>query len=467
MVSWFLESGWFQGWLNLVLLLEGVSCVFGTQIEEKRLFSYSSLIRTSNGQCSWLEPFEARLDQASPLVSIESCLSSNYPSSNLPKQTKTDADTRPLQPTKTSNKKKGSKRQKIPQHSWYIFFLLIDKVLKSDRQWNAIGPWIVSSSSSRSMTQLSVARFFLGGGSGLSKTFDVFFQVRIVWNIGGAICFFFWWICCTSRIQGKTQRKNRQTSSYSTRKHTFEFEKVRFFSRFFPSTYRDSDISTSWTPLSFKTKSPIRKKRANLLQRSEKKLHPLDHNKIVKNPREVGNKISSVFSPPRCCAAGVDLKSLEKIKFRHFIRVSYESTDLKQTKILEKSWESGVKWSDLFWKKNKNSTPKTHQVDAVGPGWEDDFFHWLDSFLGNSSLWKCINEPIPCISSQACIVHLREIEQLTPVEKITGYWASLTNHQSPEFLFEVNNFRNLLSSCPIGHVNVLVFGWKKWLYSPN
>ena len=190
--------------------------------------------------------------------------------------------------------------------------------------------------------------------------------------------------------------------------------------------------------------------------------------KSFKNPRAVRNKISSWFSPPRCCAAGVDLKSLEKIKFRHFIRVSYESTDLKQTKILEKSWESGVKWSDFFWKKKQKQQHTQNSPSwCSGPRLGRWSFHWLDSFLGNSSLWKCINEPIPSISSQACIVHLREIEQLTPVEKITGYWASLTNHQFPEFLFEVNNFRNLLWSCPIGHINVLVFGWKKWLYSPN
>ena len=96
-------------------------------------------------------------------------------------------------------------------------------------------------------------------------------------------------------------------------------------------------------------------------------------------------------------------------------------------------------------KKNKNSTPKTHQVEAVGPGWEDDFS------IGWILFWGTL--------------HFENVSmnqfQVFQAEKIAGYGASPTNHQFPEFLFEVNNFRNLLWSCPIGHINVLVFGWKK------
>ena len=108
-MSWLSEPGWFQEMTKF----GGRFLVFGTQMEEKRLkISNSSLILTSNvGQFSWLEPFEAGLDWARPVVSTEVCVSSNFPSSKLRKQTKKRYQ---AQPTKTSNIKNDQNNKQIP-----------------------------------------------------------------------------------------------------------------------------------------------------------------------------------------------------------------------------------------------------------------------------------------------------------------------------------------------------------------
>lgn len=183
-------------------------------------------------------------------------------------------------------------------------------------------------------------------------------------------------ICCPSRIQG--------VSSYSTRKQTFEFEQVHFFKIFKHISWLEH-IATSLTSPSCKL---------NLLKTG------------------AGAFSTTLFWKVKIWYRGAALrasswKAWRRSNFDTSSASPTESWRERRRKILEKTW------GNLH---HPTKLTKLMQWAQVGKR----ILPLVGFCFGELFTLKLYQWTNWSISSQACIVHLREIDQLTPVEKITG-----------------------------------------------